>query len=398
MRVTALETIMDPAHPVVVWVRIHTDEGVTGLGETAGVPGAVVRAIHDLLADVIIGHEPTRIEDCWRRGFRAISYYGAGGAELRALSAIDFALWDLLGKVADLPLYALLGGPSRDTIPIYNTCGNYGEVRDRDAFLDNPTSLAHDLLAEGINMVKVWPFDDLAQRSGGQDITSLELDRGTECIAALREASDRRLEVALEGHGFWNLPSAIRIARAVEPHDPVWLEDLIHPDNIDALVTLRRATRVPLIASERLVTRYRFAELVKQGAADILMPDLAWSGGITEGVKIAALADAAQLPVAPHNCGGPLTHVVTAHYCAHIPNLLAMETIRAFYYGYFDEYVTELPLPDDGALPLPPGPGIGAELRPEVLERPDLIREVTTEAGSTTVAAAKGDPWTTMRF
>jgi galactonate dehydratase len=399
MRVTAVETIMDPAHhPALLWVRIHTDEGLIGTGETAGLAGAAGRVVHDLLADVLIGEEPTRIEHCWQRGFRAISYYGAGGAELRALSAVDFALWDLLGKAADMPLYALLGGPSRDTIPIYNTCGNYGEIRDRDAFLENPVSLAHDLLAEGIGMVKVWPFDNLAQRSGGQSITSLELERGAACIAALRDASERRLEVALEGHGFWNLPSAVRIARAVEPYDPIWIEDLIPPDNIDALVALRRKTRVPVIASERLVTRFRFAELVRQGAADILMPDLAWCGGISEGVKIAALAGAEQLPIAPHNCGGPLTHVVTAHFCAHIPNLLAMETIRAFYYGYYDEYITELPLPDDGALPLPPGPGIGAELRPEVLERSDLIREVTTEAGLTTVAAAQGDPWSTMRF
>jgi galactonate dehydratase len=393
-----METVLDPRHPLLLWVRVHTDDGVVGLGETVGQPRAAARAVHDQFAGILIGEDPLRIEQNWQRGFRALNYHGTGGAEMRALSAIDIALWDILGKVTDQPVYQLLGGACRDRIPIYNTCGNYGESRDRDRFLEDPGGLAEELLAEGITAMKVWPFDDLAARTDGQHVNPEALDKGVACIAAIRRAVGEKMEIAIEGHGLWNLPSAIRIARALEPYRPLWIEDLIWPDNINALAELRRATSIPVIASERLLTRFRFAELIAQHAADIVMPDLAWSGGISEGMKVAALASANQLPIAPHNCGGPFTHLVTAHFCAHIPNLLAMETIRSFYRGFFEDYVTAVPRPTGGALELPPGPGFGAELRPEILGSKGIEIELSQTSNADGRGRARGDPWSATPF
>jgi galactonate dehydratase len=346
------------------------------------------------------GHhqDPLRIELHWHRVFRALSYYGPGGAELRGLSAIDIALWDILGKATGQPIHALLGGACRDRVPIYNTCGDHGAIRDRERFLSEPGELSRDLVEQGIPVMKIWPFDELAPVTEGQYISPDALRRGVERVAAIRAAVGEQIEVAIEGHSLWNLPSAIRIARALEPYGPLWLEDLIWPENVDALAELRRATSTPIVASERLMTRWRFRELVERHAVDIVMFDPAWTGGLSESRKIATLASAAQLPIAPHNCGGPITHLAVTHLCASTYNLFAMETIRAFYRGFFPDLVTFVPTPVNGAIPLPEGPGLGGDLRPEVLERDDLVTATTRTRAAEVQGFGGGDPWSTQRF
>jgi L-alanine-DL-glutamate epimerase-like enolase superfamily enzyme len=398
VKIRAVETLIDPRHPILMWVRLHTDEGLIGLGETAGEAGAAAEALHSMLAALLIGEDPTRIEWIWDRCFRAINYRGTGGAELKALSAIDVALWDLLGKTTGQPTYVLLGGACRDKIPIYNTCGDYGAIRDRNRFLTEPGVLASELLAEGITIMKIWPFDEFAEESGGQYISPRSLAVGIERVAEIRRAVGDAMEIAIEGHGLWSLPAAIRIAHALEEFKPIWIEELTWAENPDVLVRLRKAARIPVVASERLLTRFGFRPIVESGAADIIMPDLAWSGGLTEGRKIAALASTYLLPIAPHNCGGPISHLVNAHFCASIPNLFAMETVRGFYRGFFPDLVTAVPVPDAGRLPLPQGPGLGADLQPALLARTDLVRRVTTDPSLDTVGLAKGDPWSTARF
>jgi L-alanine-DL-glutamate epimerase-like enolase superfamily enzyme len=381
-----------------MWVRLHTDDGLIGLGETAGEARAAAEALHSMLAGLLIGQDPTRIEWIWDRCFRTINYRGTGGAELKALSAIDVALWDLLGKLTGQPIYVLLGGATRDKVPIYNTCGDYGAIRDRERFLSDPGALATELLEEGISIMKIWPFDELAEESGGQFISRRSLSIGIERVAEIRRAVGDAMEIAIEGHGLWNLPSAIRIAHALEEFNPLWIEDMTWAENPEVLVRLRGATPIPIIASERLLTRFGFRSIIESGGADIIMPDLAWSGGLTEGRKIASLASTYLLPIAPHNCGGPISHLVNVHFCASIPNLLAMETVRGFYRGFFPELVTSVPVPAGGALPLPTGPGHGADLQVDLLQRTDLVRRVTTDPSMDTVGLAKGDPWSTARF
>jgi galactonate dehydratase len=396
-RIIQVETLLDPDHPLFAWVRIRTDDGLVGLGETVGKPGAVVRIIHDVYAQILIGEDPRAIERLWHAMFSVISYHGAAGAELRALSAVDIALWDILGRLANQPVYVLLGGACRDRIPIYNTCGSFGSIRDREKFMTDPGGLARDLLTSGITAMKIWPFDELAARHGGQFVAQAAIEEGVAVIRTIREAVGDAIEIAIEGHCLWNLPVSIQIAREVSPYRPLWLEDLIWPYAIDSIAELRRAGGLPVAASERLFGRFAFRELLEKSAADVVMLDVAWTGGISEAIKIAHLASAYELPVTPHNCGGPVSHVVNAHFSAHIRNLSLLETVRAFYTELFPEIVTTNLIPESGTLPLPSGPGFGVELRPDFVELPRIQREVSRRR-RTPPSSASGDPWRTEQF
>ena len=400
VKITAIETILDPERPLLVWVRVHTDAGLVGLGETFQSPDAVARMIHGTLAKVLLGQDPTRIELLWHHMFKVVHYGNYGGAEMRAISAIDIALWDLFGKLTGRPVYELLGGACRDRIPVYNTCASYGNYADHELFHDDPGRLARELLAAGIRAMKIWPFDDLARRTLGQNISAAELEYGTSKFRAIREEVGDEMEIALEGHCQWNLPCAIRIAQAVEPFRPMWLEELMPPDDAAATRQLRSATRTPLVSSERLMTRWGYRPVVDADAADIVMFDIDWAGGLTEARKIAALAESHQLPVAPHNPGGPVSNLVAAHFCASVYNLFIMESVRAFYLTWFDDALTFNLVTDDGHFPLPPGPGLGTELSPALLDAPELVREVTSgdQAGPVSGYAVgnpyrSGNPW-----
>jgi galactonate dehydratase len=392
MKITAIETIQLPEHPHLLWVQIHTDEGVTGLGETFPRPSSSRRIIHDVCADILIGRDPLDIERLYHDVFQAVHYHGFAGAEMRALSAIDIALWDILGKVTNQPIYRLLGGKCREEIPVYNTCVSHGTYKDREMFLENPGLLAEDLLKNGIKAMKIWQFDDSSIPTLGQSISHEQLQKGVKIVREIREAVGNEMEIAIEGHACWNVPSAIKIARALEEYNIMWLEDMIAADNTDVLVQLRQSTSTPICASERLFSRFQFLPLMEKKAADIIMPDITWTGGLTETRKIAVLASTYQLPIAPHNCGGPIMNLANAHLCAHIPNLFICESVRSFYNTYFEKLVTQPIQIENGFMQLPVGVGIGAELRPEILSRGDIIREKTERTSGGSHWAA-GDPW-----
>ena len=180
------------------------------------------------------------------------------------------------------------------------------------------------------------------------------------------------MDVAMEFHGYWNLPCAIEIARALEPLKPMWLEEMLPQDNLRAYKRLAEATTLPLCVSERLMTHWQYRELLELGAASIVMPDLAWCGGITPARKIAALAETHYLPVAPHNCGGPVLHWASAHFAAAIPNLRILETVRRHYLDEYDGLLESMLLPEDALLPVPSGPGLGVRLREDRLRREDV--------------------------
>jgi L-alanine-DL-glutamate epimerase-like enolase superfamily enzyme len=379
MKITAIETIhltrgiTVHAGPVQwLWVRIHTDSGLTGLGETYPRPDAE-KAVVRALAPLLIGRNPLAIDRLWADMFQAIAYSGWAGSEMRAISALDIALWDLAGKAAGVPVYQLLGGPSRSSIRIYNTCYD-----DRVSFLEQPVQLARQLMDAGIRAMKIWPFDPAAQLSNGQYILAEPLRRSIEPLRLIREEFGDSMEVALEFHGYWNLPSAIRIAQALEPYSPMWLEEMLPQDNLAAYRELADATRLPLCISERLMTRWGFRELLENRAARIIMPDLCWGGGISEAKKIATMAEAYYLPVAPHNCGGPVLHFASAHLAANLTNLFILETVRRHYLESFQDLVTDMLVPENGELPLPPGPGLGIDLAPGIADRPDAVVERIT--------------------
>ena len=374
MRVTAIETITydddadltDTERDIdITTLRVHTDEGVVGLGETfpqAGMEGA---ALHGPIADHVLGADPRDVQGL-RDDLRTyFNYYGHAGAEMRALSALDVACWDLKGRVAGEPIYQLLGGKAREEIPTYNT--SYDQEYD---FRTEPVALAESLLDQGVTSMKIWPFDEFAAKTRGQRISDADLEAGLEPIRRIREAVGDEMDVAVEFHGRWALTPAKKLVRAVEPYDPLWVEDVIRKGDIDAYRRLAEATDAPLCVSERLIGRYEFRQAIRTGAIDIAMPDLCWTGGISEARAVADMAESAHLPVAPHNSGGPVLHFADAHLSATIPNLYVMETIRDRYDGWHRNLVTEPLSVEDGSLPVPEGPGLGTTFDESLLDHP----------------------------
>ena len=375
MKITAVETIYVPRGVTVhvgaityLWVRIHTDEGIIGLGETYPNAEAEAAIVHSRLAAVLLGKDPSTIDRLWADMFLAVSYSGWAGAEMRAISAVDIALWDLAGKAAGQPIYKILGGASRPCMRIYNTC------YDRVDFTNEPCKLAGELLDSKVKAMKIWPFDPIARETGGNHISAEQLRQAIEPLRLIREKYGDSIDVAIEFHGFWNLPCAKKIAAALEPYHPMWLEEMLPQDNLAAYAELARSTDIPLCLSERLMTRWGFRELLENRAASIIMPDIAWCGGISEAKKIATMAETYYLPIAPHNCGGPILHFATAHVSANVTNFFIMESVRRHYNEEYDGLVTRKLLPQaNGEMGLPPGPGLGVELSPEVLARKDAV-------------------------
>jgi L-alanine-DL-glutamate epimerase-like enolase superfamily enzyme len=181
-----------------------------------------------------------------------------------------------------------------------------------------------------------------------------------------------QMEIAVELHSRWNLQSAIQIAEALEEVRPMWYEDPIRMDNLDALAEFARSTRVPTTASETLSGRFAFRELLEKGAVGIVMLDPGWVGGISESLKIAALASAYHRPVAPHDCTGPVVYTAGTHLCLAAPNAMIQEGVRAYYHGWYQDVLTDLPAIDAGYVAAPPGPGLGTRLQPGFTERPDV--------------------------
>ena len=393
MKITRLETLRLPEHPNTLWVRVHTSEGLVGLGETFYLPGAVEAIVHDFAAPLLLGQSAFDRERHWQNLFCYANFFGYAGAEMRAVSAIDLALWDLLGQYTRQPVCHLMGGRCRESIPIYNTCVNAGSYDDQDAFIHRPAELAESLLAEGVRQMKVWPWDRFAPQMRidavtgpagwsavgpvGHFIRPEDLEQGLWTVKEIRRAVGSRMEIAIEGHSRWDLNCALRIARALEPYDVTWMEDVMQPDSARDLSRLVRETHVPQCVSERRFTRFAFREILEAGAAHIVMPDIIWTGGLTEGVKIAALADTYHLPIAPHDCTGPVNVFACLHLCAAVPNAMVMETVRGFYRGYYKELM-DTPVPIcEGRAVLEFGPGLGAALRPEVLKRTDIRRRIS---------------------
>ena len=377
MKITKVETVRVKEYMRLLWVIVHTDEGITGLGETYDKVGPSKAAIHEVFSQVLIGRDPRDIEQIWHAMFQWANMHGFAGAEIRAISAIDIALWDILGKYTGQPIYRLLGGKCRDRIPLYNACDSWGSVRDGDLKVDRPGELAKNLLDSGLKGMKFNPFLKHAQKTNGQYISAEDLAEGISKVRAIRDAVGDRIEIAIDCAAVWNLPTAMRIGRALEPYHLMFWEEPMMVDNLDGLARLCAEVTTPICESERLFTRWQFRKLMEARAAHVVMPDVCWAGGISETKKIATMAESFGLPIAPHNCGGPGCFFASAHVCASMPNLMMMESIRAFYQTFYGELVTHNVDVSDGHMMLPAAPGLGTELRPEVFHRPDVDREVS---------------------
>ncbi len=417
MKITKIETIWFEPLPAAVWqrqspnsrqalpnnlwVRIHTDQGLIGLGETYYLPRAVSAIIHDLFAGILIGRDALDIENHWNNLFSLVNFCGFAGAEMRAISAIDIALWDLLGQYLCQPVYNLLGGRNRESIPVYNTCVSYGKYDDYTAWVNGHAGeLAQDLLKQGIKAMKIWPFDrfgttlagpadprgkvtvwgqETAAGTLGHFIDQQEIQAALAIVEDIRRATDGEMMVAIEGHARWDLPQATRIARALEPYRVLWLEEIMPPDNVEAFVRLKSSTTVPICQSERTFTRFRMREFVEKAAADIIMPDLSWGGGFTETRKICSLADTYYLPITLHDTIGPVSLWAATHMMLHIPNAMIQEVVRGYLDGWYNDVLTEPLSMQDGLLRLNGKPGLGVQLRPELLSRTGVQLQTTTQ-------------------
>jgi galactonate dehydratase len=417
VKLTKIETIHVGDYPHILFLALYTDEGLIGWADTFYMTDAVRGYIHQFAAPMLLGHDPRAIELHWRRLYEVIAHIAGKGAEIRGLSAIDVALWDILGQAAGMPIWQLLGGAARDRIKTYNTCGgpSYGRptrggsgygvdavadgrYEDLIAFMTRADELALDLLEEGITGMKIWPFDYIAHRPGtydewrnfrgsfdpglvtygGQRIDNADLDRGLEPFRKIRSAVGDKMEIMVEGHGFWSLPAAKKIAHALEEFRPFWLEDLMRADDVGALAELRQSTSIPLLVSEYLTTRYEYKPVLEQRAADIIMIDPTWSGGITESKKIATMAETWKRPVAMHDCTGPFTLLAGLHLAINATNAVYQETVRAYLKITYPNLATEGVTVQDGHILAPTTPGLGTALLPDVRNRPDATIQTSS--------------------
>jgi len=382
MRITAVETVRPRIQSNLCFVRLHTDTGLTGLGESFFGAPAVETHIHETVAPLLLGLEDPAPQRVATLLTPYVGFQG-GGAELRGNGAIDIALWDLIGKATGLPLARLLGGPVRDRIRTYNTCagGRYvstttrqnssnwglpadgGEYEDLYAFLHHPARLARELWDEGTRGMKIWPFDQAAEESNGTDISPRALAAGLDIVAAIRAEVGFEMDLMIELHGLWTRTAAAKIARALTEFRPYWIEDPLRPDAADALGVLRAEIDVPIATGETCIGRRGFLPLFQRGAVDVATLDIGWTGGITEAAKIASLADTYSVPIAPHDCTGPVSLAVATHLVCSQPNGLIQETARSFIRTWYADLVEGLPELVPGEVVLPTTPGHGVRLR-----------------------------------
>ena len=389
MKITAIRTAILRVVGPCVFVKIDTDEGLTGLGECY--PAAPATAIvESILAmqEHLVGQDPRDINMLHEKIRRFNLFTGAqGGTIITALSGVEMALWDLLGKSLGAPVYRLLGGKFRDRVRLYadtgagaidaagqRVTGAEAVAPDRDAaMIDYSVNMARQALARGFGAIKadIDDKDHPAKRDAWNwTLTPPEIDSIVSRAAHIRQTIGPDIDFALDCHARFDLPSAIQLARELAPFKLMWLEEPVPPDSIEALAQVRAASPVPICAGENVYTRYGLNALIQGGAVDVVMPDLARCGGISEGMRIAGLAELSGLPFAPHNVCSPVGTMAMAHVCAAIPNFLILE-FHALDLDYWEDLVVYPAgtVIQNGAVVLAEAPGWGLELDDDVARR-----------------------------
>lgn len=396
MEITKIETYRPQAHPNILIVAVHGAAGVLGLGETYFGASAVEAYIHDIAAPQLLSAHDCSPQQVALDLLPYAGYQGAG-AEMRGISAIDIALWDLQGRATGQSITEMLGGSVRPDIGVYNTCAGSGYVgstsrqhssnwgldtentpyEDLKAFLNEPGKLARELLDEGIGGMKIWPFDEAAEQTRGAHITKRALDDGCALVAEIRDTVGDQIDVMIELHGLWNLSSAVAISRALEPFDISWLEDPIRSNTPSALARLSDETPIPVAVGETITGSKGYLPLLIGGGLDIAIVDAVWTGGISEARKVASLVDTFGLPFAAHDATGPISLMAGLHLSQSQPNAFVQEIVRSFYHGWYGDLVDGLPEIVDGRIAATGQPGLGIELKQGLADRPDVTVRTT---------------------
>jgi L-alanine-DL-glutamate epimerase-like enolase superfamily enzyme len=355
------------------WVRLHTDAGLTGTGETYPFHQGEIGALRDY-APTLLGRDPRDIDGIWRAFYHRMAMRNAGGADMRILSAINMAQLDILGQASGLPLYRLLGGKTRPRLRVYNTTTDYWAINEMKMGRDT-MKIVHFLLDRGITAMKIYPFS-----APDNYISNEALENGMGWIREIRDKAGLKMDIAVDCWGRFDLPSAQRIAKALEPFHIMYLEDAMLMSNPDTYARLAAETSVPICMSETLASRYEYREFFERKACDVLMYDLTWCGGPSEAKKISDMADTYFIPTSPHTCGGPLLYLCSIHVCTALSNFLIMETNYWKYTHQYPYFLNHVPVPRNGFLTASEAPGIGAEIRPELFRNGDAIVETVAKS------------------
>jgi len=379
MKITSVKSFVHPDFPNIIYIKIGTDAGVYGIGESYYFGRTVATFVEEFVAPTLIGLDPANIESISRK---LTTYIGAlsSGVEMRAKSAVDIALWDIKGKVEKKPIYQLLGGQSKQ-LTIYNTCAGRGYMRKSDqdssawgisdkndqyedlqAFLTDAGALAKELLDEGIGGMKIWPFDIYAEKNYGADITDEDLKKGLIPLQKVRDAVGEKISLMLELHALWSPKAAKKIFEATKDLNLSWIEDPIYPDLLDDYAILRGNGYAPIAHGETVSSMTRVNSLLQNDYIDVLTLDLGWCGGFTAGIKFSEAAKKYGKSIAPHDCSGPIGLIAGTHLSTAYENALVQETSRASLRTWYPMVATTLPTISNGKIALGEGFGLGTDL------------------------------------
>jgi galactonate dehydratase len=370
VKITAVRTyLVGNAWKNWLFVRVETDEGIYGVGEGTlnGFAATVETAIHEL-EDAWLGRDPHHVEAFLRAGIRDV-YTDGGQIHMAAVSAIEIACWDIVGKSVGLPVYELLGGRVRDRIRVYAN-GWYRTERTPEAIADR----AREVAAGGYSALKFDPFG-----AGWRVQDRREEDLSIAIVAAVREAVGPDVDLMIEAHSRFSVATALQIADRLAEYRPAWFEEPVRHDHIGSMVEVGRRSPVPIATGESFSSLGQFADLLSHDAVHIVQPEPLFLGGLWRTRQVAAMADAHYAVVAPHNAQGPVCSIVSSHLGACIPNFYVQESFDEFNADWSREIVDRPVLPVDGHVPVPSGPGLGIDLDWERLadhpyERAHLLR------------------------
>ena len=338
MRITKLETFL--VQPRWLFLKVHTDEGIVGLGEPVveGRALTVATAVKEL-EEYLLGKDPRAVAHHWQAMYRH-AFYRGGPVLTSAISGIDMALWDIKGKALGVPVYELLGGPTRTRVRVYAHARTPDAIREKKA--------------EGFTAFKTGVTADRAARIIE---TPAFIQNAADGFAELREVVGDDADLAIDFHGALSPQVAKVLIKAIEEYQPMFVEEPVQCQNVDALVDIARGTHLPIATGERVFTKWGFREILEKGAATILQPDMCHAGGITEVRLIAGMAEAYYAAIAPHNPLGPISLAAGIQLAAAIPNFLCQEQVHLG-----DGYLKTPFQVKDGYIDIPTGPGLGIEL------------------------------------
>jgi galactonate dehydratase len=339
LRITKLETFL--VKPRWLFLKIHTDEGIVGLGEpiVEGRAKTCAAAVEEIAPD-LIGKDPRNVVHHWQAIYRH-AFYRGGPVLTSALSGIEQALWDIKGKFLGVPVYELLGGPTRDRVRVYAHIGNRPEL------LEQRKSQGFTAFKTGIRN---------STRSGV--VASQQfIEEAAESFAALRRAGGKDVDIGIDFHGAISPQNAKLLIKALEPYQPMFIEEPVQCQNVDAMAEIARSTHLAIATGERIFTKWGFREILEKHAATILQPDLCHAGGIMEARLIAGMAEAYYAAIAPHNPLGPISLAAGLQLAASIPNFMCQEQVTLGH-GYLKQPFEV----ENGYVRIPTGPGLGIEL------------------------------------